>query len=261
MRILVIILSLFTFNSCSNAKNQSSNKELVSNLFEIIELSGNEVSRKGATITFNLDKNMVYGTSGCNNFSGSFRLNNDTIDFGPIGATKKLCSDMALENELLKLLNGTKLFSVQDSILYLMENEGAILLKARLIALEQKDLQYKTTTFEYKAISRGTFLLISISNDGNYLTVATEPNMKPIKQTYTEEEWQNLMDILDKAAINEFPKLEPPSKKHQFDGAAGATLTVTVDGESYQTQTFDHGNPPEEISEIVKILLSFSEKE
>ena len=261
MKGILTLLSIITFTSCSGSKYQVSNENLMSKTYNIIELSGKNVSRKGATITFNLDENNVYGTSGCNNFNGSFTLDKSTITFGPIMSTKKMCPDMTIEDELFKYLKGSKTISIQDSILNLIGDSNAILFKAKIAKQEQKTSQSKMITFEYKAVSRGFFLVIAISNDGNYLTVTTTPNMKPAKQSFPENEWHSLMEALDKINIEELPKLEPPSKQHQYDGAPVTTLKITRDGQPFETMAFDHGNPPKELQEIVKILLSFSEKE
>lgn len=261
MKGLFTIFTIITFSTCSGSKHQTSNENLMANAYTIVELLGKDVSEKGATITFNLNENKVYGTSGCNNFNGSFTLDKNTIYFGPVMSTKKMCPDMTIEDQLFKLLVNKKIYSVQDNTLTLLGDDNTVILKAKIINQEKNTNQSKITTFEYKAVSRGYLLLITISNDGDYFTVVTDPNMEPVKQSFTEEEWDSLINALDKINLQELSEMEPPSKKFQYDGAPFTTLKITQDGQTFKSMAFDHGNPPEKIKEIVKILLSFAEKE
>ena len=261
MKGLFTILTIITFSTCSGSKHQTSNNNLMSGTYKIMELSGEDVSEKAATITFNIEENKVYGTSGCNNFNGSFTLDKNTLTFGPIMSTKKMCPDMTLEDKLFKLLTGRKNFSVKNNILNILGDDDSILLKAKFVDNKEEENQSQITTIEYKAVSRGYLLLITVSNDGNYITVATDPDMKPIRQSVSEEEWESLVNALNKIDLQELSEMEPPSKKFQYDGAPFTTLKITQDEHTFKSMAFDHGNPPEKLKEIVKILLSFAEKE
>jgi hypothetical protein len=59
--------------------------------------------------------------------------------------------------------------------------------------------------------------------------------------------------------VENIPNLKAPSEKRFYDGAAIATLSIVYNGETYTTPSFDHGNPPNEIAELVKEILSISE--
>jgi len=258
MRTILALLFISNFFSCSAAKNQNGQESLNSQTFKVYELYGKDISSQGMTLNFNSEANRIYGSSGCNNYNGSFSIDGNKISFSPIAATKRMCLVATSENELFELFEKTLTFTIENGSLELkLDNET--LLKAS--ESKEKLYQGKIITYEYKAVSRGFFLFINLSNDGHYLTVATHPNMKPAKQTYTDEQWGKLLNELNKVNLKDIPNLEAPSKNHQFDGAAVADLKIIIDGKGYQTMSFDHGNPPQEISEIVKLLLSFSEKE
>lgn len=258
MKTILALLFISNFLSCSASKNQITQKGLDSQVFNIYELNGNDVSSQGMTLNFNSEEGRIYGSSGCNNYNGSFFIEGNKISFGTIASTRRMCLVMTSETELFELLGKTLTLTIENGSLELKLNDETL-----LKAIESKESTYqdKTITYEYKAVSRGFFLLINLSNDGPYLTVATHPDMKPARQSYTDEDWNRLLNELDKVNLKGIPNLEAPSKDHQFDGAAIANLKITVDGKEYQTVSFDHGNPPQEISEIVKILLSFAEKE
>ncbi len=253
-----IILLAVTLISCGSS-SQTTNINLMNGHYTVSELNGQEITTQNPTITFDLNENRVYGYSGCNNFNGSFTVENNNITFGPIAATKKMCMDNSSEDELFKILQGTKTFSVENNTLTLSEVNGT-LLKAQ-ISDSTKTMQDKKITFDYNATSRGMLLNIVISNEGHYLAVTKVRGMKPAKQTYTEEEWNQLISALETITLNSLPDLSPPSKHFQIDGDAMATLTDYIDGETYKTPIFDHGNPPKEISKLVNLLLSFADRD
>jgi hypothetical protein len=55
--------------------------------------------------------------------------------------------------------------------------------------------------------------------------------------------------------------LKAPTEKRFHDGAAIANLKVTYQDKSFQTEAFDHGNPPEAIKKIVDKINTFAKKE
>ncbi len=48
---------------------------------------------------------------------------------------------------------------------------------------------------------------------------------------------------------------KPPSVKHQRDADKGAVLKISANGDVYESQRFDAGNPPEEFKAILKAIL------
>ncbi len=55
-----------------------------------------------ATLHFSLDgeeKGTISGRSGCNRYFASYNLNNDQLSFGPIGATRMMCSPAQMNQE------------------------------------------------------------------------------------------------------------------------------------------------------------------
>ena len=117
--------------------------------------------------------------------------------------------------------------------------------------------QDTTTTIEYSAVTRGTFMQVKITNES--ITFQNSRGEKPITKVCSQEEWAKLMVMLQEIDIKRLPSLEPPSKAHQYDGAAIATLIVTKDGEVYRTQAFDAGNPNEAIADLVNEMIAQTE--
>jgi hypothetical protein len=112
-------------------------------------------------------------------------------------------------------------------------------------------------TIEYSAHSRGTYKNIIINK--KQISIENKRDESPIIKTCTEAHWEKLLEALTSVTIENLPDLKAPSEKRFFDGAAIAKLKITYDGKLYETSSFDHGNPPQEIAELVKEILSISE--
>ncbi len=74
-------------------------------------------------IIFSDENNSFSGNSGCNSFFGKFGITNDDwITLSGIGATKKACPDMSVEDVFLKTLSSVNRFSLEGEKLTLMKN-------------------------------------------------------------------------------------------------------------------------------------------
>ena len=113
--------------------------------------------------------------------------------------------------------------------------------------------------FEYTAITRGASKKVVVSSY-DIVTIKDQDKTHAVSKKLTAEEWKKLSDaykgIKNVSSIN---TIEVPSVKHQFDGALAAILTITVGDEVYQTPTFDHGNPPAEVKELVDGIIKLSD--
>ncbi|WP_396602822.1 hypothetical protein [Algibacter sp. R77976] len=112
-------------------------------------------------------------------------------------------------------------------------------------------------SLEYTASSRNTYKLVLINK--KTISLTTKRGRNPIVKYCNEENWNSIIKLLQPINVETISALEPPSKDHQFDGAAMARLKIIYDGNTYKTQSFDHGNAPEEIEALVKEILSIAE--
>ena len=112
-------------------------------------------------------------------------------------------------------------------------------------------------SMEYVISSRGLFKQINIDNKTVYTITKRDGNT--IENVCTDIDWNKLLTHLKGIEIESISSLEPPSKNHQFDGAAMARLKITSNGKTYETQSFDHGNPPKEIAKLVNEMVSILE--
>ena len=99
---------------------------------------------------------------------------------------------------------------------------------------------------DYLITSRGIYRHISITEKS--ISTQNKRYGDTIHKKCPAKAWESITSII-----------KTPSKKHQVDRAALATLTIQYKGKVYQTKGFDHGNPPEAIAKLVKEILSISE--
>lgn len=116
---------------------------------------------------------------------------------------------------------------------------------------------YNDMILEYAANSRAFHLNIKINK--KLTLVLKSRNGESIQKNTSNSNWTIITGLVKKMDIQKLSSLEPPSKNHEFDGAHLAHLTISNGNAIYETQTFDHGNPPSEISELVKEMLSIAE--
>ena len=134
--------------------------------------------------------------------------------------------------------------------------------KSKSSSAEANKLAKSYVKYEYRAYTRGSNIAILIDNKSISAASSnpTEVNTA-IPFAINEKDWNTLLEETGKVKLAGFETLAVPSKKHQFDGALAATLKITVDGKEYQTQTFDHGNPPVEIKPLVEKIIEVSKLE
>jgi hypothetical protein len=76
------------------------------------------------------------------------------------------------------------------------------------------------------------------------------------KKTYVQ-----LYELFQNVSLDSLPYLPVPSKRHQFDGASAAALTISdFNSNQYQSPTFDHDNPPEKIKELIAYIKELTKK-
>lgn len=77
---------------------------------------------------FQKKENKLDGNAGCNNFFGSYTVNNGEIKLGPLARTRMFCElQMEIEENFIKALEQTNRYEVKDNYLYLFD-------KRRLLA-------------------------------------------------------------------------------------------------------------------------------
>ena len=118
------------------------------------------------------------------------------------------------------------------------------------ISTNAKTTQSEIKSFEYSAVK---------ANKDKITYQLSRTSKEEIKDCTTKN-WENLTNLASNFDITKINEFEAPSKAHQYDGAAIANLKIFVGEKTYGSQSFDAGNPPKEIAELVNYLLNLVPK-
>ena len=121
---------------------------------------------------------------------------------------------------------------------------------------ETARLQQEDVTIEYTAMSRGSYKEVHIKNA--IITVKNGRDSKAISKSCSEEQWNDMMEELKSIDVTSLAKLEAPTQKRFYDGAAIANFKITIKDTTYQTPAFDDGIPPKEIKVLCDKILEIS---
>jgi heat shock protein HslJ len=97
--------------------------------WKLEELNGKPYTAKTADeVYLQLQADFTFkGFAGCNTFWGLYKLNQPQIRFSNINRTKKMCDEYLQENELIKTLEHTEAFIINDTRLQLLKLDGTII--------------------------------------------------------------------------------------------------------------------------------------
>ncbi len=117
--------------------------------------------------------------------------------------------------------------------------------------------EMKESTLTYQALSRGFYLNVEIQ--GNKMTIIRERETLGKDYVLSNVDFKAVSELYQKVKLKELIDYKAPTEKRFYDGAAIASLSINYQGKTYNTQGFDHGNPPVEIAEFVNKIVSFTE--
>lgn len=103
----------------------------------------------------------------------------------------------------------------------------------------------------YEAITRGSSIEINATSE--LITYKDLENTKQLKPA--SNDWKNFINLIEEINLSEMENFIPPSKDRYVDAALQATISITVSETTYNSQTFDHGNPPKELKKIIDKLF------
>jgi heat shock protein HslJ len=83
----------------------------------------------GSELTATFDQGQISGDSGCNQFSGAYRVDGTKIAIGPLASTLRACADPAVDqqaSEYLAALELARTFTTAGGNLTLLRDDGGI---------------------------------------------------------------------------------------------------------------------------------------
>ena len=264
MKYITILLSFFTFMSCGNSKDATA---MVNNREVMDQISGNYLvtsihetnyTSSELTLLFDEKTNTVSGFSGCNRFTGTYKISENTIFFGPLASTRMACreTENQIEKTMLEALSNTNALSLNNRELTLLNSDKALIKATKILEDNSKqDNGYKIT---YTAMSRGLFNEYVFEN--GKLSIQKDRASTPTVRTCSQEEINTLLEEVRALELEKLNSLKAPSEKRFVDAAAIAILKVSYQGDTYQTPEFDDGEPNQYIASLVSTLLGLAEK-
>ncbi|MGC1204377.1 MAG: META domain-containing protein [Flavobacteriaceae bacterium] len=233
-------------------QNDDTILKVLDGTYEINILNGEDVSSNKLTIIFNDSTKQVSGFSGCNRFFGSYTLNNFSLKFSALGATKMLCQEDAnkIETNLFKAIG-------KANLVLFTKNGFSFYNKKKLILSASEEMSYDSLKIEYSTTSMNAYRQIILSKET--VSKLQKRGSKPTTKVCQKEDWDKITKAIKPIDMNTISLLEAPSKAFLFDGAAMAHLKISYKDSIYESPPFDHGNPPKDIEKLVKEILSISE--
>ena len=268
IKYIAIGLTLFVLKSCGNSKEAvTTMKDNTQNMkktglplgnYTVTLVDNENVPSNDLMISFDGQTNKVSGFSGCNRFFGTYTLEGNAISFKGLGSTERYCKRfMDVEQKMMTMLSEANTFSINNGELTLLKDSKSVLI-AKAMENRTSKMQ-EDMSIEYTAGTRGFYKQVVVLN--NMISVKNHHSEEPSKRACTPEEIDLLNKAISKLSIKRLSDLEPPSKAHQYDGAAMSYLKITTNTESYQTPSFDHGKPNAYIANLVKLLLKLADDE
>lgn len=110
------------------ADDSVSNNPL-SGSYAVESLLSKDIKEKNYFINFDADK--ISGFMGCNMYSGSYALNDNSIAIGALAATRKYCEgEMDFETTWMKIASEVASYKIENKTLSLFDGDNKLLLKA-----------------------------------------------------------------------------------------------------------------------------------
>ncbi|MBL4604543.1 MAG: hypothetical protein JKY02_02430 [Flavobacteriaceae bacterium] len=109
---------------------------------------------------------------------------------------------------------------------------------------------------DYKAITRGSSFQITLEKGSlRYL----KNNIETLKKSLSMKNYKSIYKLLKNIDLATIDKIEPPSKRHQFDGALLGVLEIQSQRKIYTSVSFDDDNPPKELKALIDYLKSLTQ--
>ena len=105
------------------------NVETLSGEWILKTIAGGDVAElfKGKPATINFSEDVVNGNGGCNSYRGTYKLDMNTITFGPLMSTKMACSSLEGENKFTQILASPVQATINGNVLIFNQNGNTVL--------------------------------------------------------------------------------------------------------------------------------------
>lgn len=137
----ILVSQISGTNSERGPSPQKPNASLSNTYWKLIQLKGEPAAlgagQRELHMILDTEGSRVKGFSGCNRFTGAYKVSESHLQFSQIASTKMACVDgMEQEQRFLSVLNGTTGFKISDNSLSLYGANGQLLLSFEAVYLK-----------------------------------------------------------------------------------------------------------------------------
>lgn len=132
MAMLLFIL-LVSFNDSEAGQSVPAVTGIEDAKWQLVELNNEPVSplagEKRPHILLDSTQKKATGFAGCNNFFGSYEIDEDALKFGPVGSTRMACPDLQLnlETAFFNALDQTNRWEIKNDVLFFLDDSDVVL--------------------------------------------------------------------------------------------------------------------------------------
>lgn len=135
-KILLLLATVAVMYSCGTTQKEVSIKSIAGE-WNIVTVDGKVLApaEEIPFIGFNIADTLVYGSTGCNQLTGTLNADAETgtIDFSALGSTRRMCADMQTEETVLGALARVKSFNIAtDGKLQLLDADKKTVVELEL---------------------------------------------------------------------------------------------------------------------------------
>ncbi|NER13152.1 hypothetical protein GWK08_06860 [Leptobacterium flavescens] len=118
--------------------------------------------------------------------------------------------------------------------------------------------QFQDMQITYNAATRGFYFNVELNS--KEIKVSEDRSNNDVKiATITSEQWKEISSLIGNIDVGRMHELKAPSENRNVDGAAFAALSIENYKGLSNEASFDHGNPPPQIKQLIDRILSLAE--
>lgn len=122
----------------------------------------------------------------------------------------------------------------------------------------QTEQDLKNIVIEYSACTRGFSQLVVIQKQEIKVNTNRRGVESIISEKISNADWAILIATFQKIKLSDIESFKAPSNKRSTDAAAIGQLTIKHLESSYSSQTFDDGNPPKELKQLLEKIAEIT---
>lgn len=129
---MLFLISLVSFNESKAGYTVPAVAGIEDTKWQLVEVSNEPVTplagEKRPHILLDSAQKKATGFAGCNNFFGSYEIDDVALKFGPLGSTRMSCPDLqlSLETEVFKALDKTSGWEIKDDVLLFLDGDDVL---------------------------------------------------------------------------------------------------------------------------------------